>query len=119
MTKDEMLDGITDSIGLSLSKLQKIVNHQSLAQLATPSPLTLSSLGFTVLFPGFPSPFLAAPSVSFVGSCSIFYPELQVVCQVGCLRGQWGKQVWVGDWVEDVSLNIHPKSKEEEDIQFL
>ena len=24
-TKDEMLDGITDSIGLSLSKLQKIV----------------------------------------------------------------------------------------------
>ena len=47
------------------------------------------------------------------------HPELQVVCQVGCLRGQWGKQVWVGDWVEDVSLNIHPKSKEAEDIQFL
>lgn len=47
------------------------------------------------------------------------HPELQVVCQVGCLRGQWGKQVWVGDWVEDASLNIHPKSKEAEDIQFL
>lgn len=49
-----------------------LAHHQSLAQLVTPSSLTLSTLGFTVLLPGFPSPFLAAPSVSFVGSCSIF-----------------------------------------------
>lgn len=57
-----------------------------------------------------------------VSTYSTFYcpaPQPQVVCQVGCLRGQWGKQVWVGDWVEDASLNIHPKSKEAEDIQFL
>ena len=45
---------------------------QGLAQLVTPSSLTLSSLGFTSLFPGFPSPFLAAPSVYFAGSCSFF-----------------------------------------------
>lgn len=30
-----------------------------------------------------------------------------------------GEQVWAGDWVEDVSLNIHPKRREAEEIQFL
>ena len=57
-----------------------------------------------------------------VSSYSAFHrpaPQPQLVCQVGCLRGQWGKQVWAGDWAEDASLNIHPKSKEAEDTQFL
>ena len=35
-----------------------LAHHQSLAQLVTPSSLTLSTPGFTVLLPGFPSPSL-------------------------------------------------------------